>query len=248
MDEHTRSDQIIEDYLGDLRDALRTVNPRSTKEFVAEIEQHISEGRTTFEPGDEVGLRNLLERIGSPTALANELKENEPPRTVSAMDRATPWLIIFGGFAFGFGWLVGLYGLWSSKTWRIWDKLLGTFIWPGGLFGTFYFYLFIPSTGGTACSGLRGAGQTAPTLICSHGITTLPHGLQFLIGFVVVAAPIFVSVRLSSVLSRGYADPWNSHSIRVVRSERSTTTSVRVGWIVIGLMVLIFAIFVLTLH
>jgi hypothetical protein len=155
MNEHTTSDRIIEEYLGDLRDALRTVNPSSAKEFVAEIERHISEGRTSLVPGDEVGVRNLLERIGLPTALANELKETEPARTVSAMDRATPWLIMFGGFAFGFGWLVGLYGLWTSKTWRIWDKLLGTFIWPGGLLGTLY--LFQQRVmGGTTCSGSQG--------------------------------------------------------------------------------------------
>jgi hypothetical protein len=246
MSEHTTSDRIIEEYLGDLRDALRTVNPSSAKEFVAEIEQHISEGRTSLEPGDEVGLRNLLERIGSPTALANELKETEPARTVSAMDRATPWLIMFGGFAFGFGWLVGLYGLWTSKTWRIWDKLLGTFIWPGGLLGTLY--LFQQRVmGSTTCSGSQGAGQTAPTMTCArHGIATLPPLLQFLAGFVIVAAPIFTSFRLGSVLSRGYADGLHPRGIRVVRSGRSRT-STRVVWIITGLMALLFFIFVMTL-
>jgi len=246
MSEHTVSDRIIEEYLGDLRDALRTINPSSSKEFIAEIEQHISEGRTSLEPGDEVGLRNLLERIGSPTALANELQETEPARTVSAMDRATPWLIMFGGFAFGFGWLVGLYGLWSSKTWRIWDKLLGTFIWPGGLLGIFYLFLAIPSS--TACSGFQGAGQTAPTLTCvHHGIATLPHALQLLAGFVIVAAPIFTSFRLGSVLSRGYADASNPRGIRVVKSRQSRTSK-RVTWIFYCLALLIFFIFVLTLH
>lgn len=219
--EHTSSDQIIEQYLGDLREALRIVNPLSSNEFVAEIEQHIIEGRASLESGDEVGLRNLLERIGSPTALANELKETEPPRTVSAMDRATPWLILFGGFAFGFGWLVGLYGLWSSKTWRIWDKLLGTFFWPGGLLGTFYLFL-------------------APAGV-------LPRGLQFLAGFVAVAAPIFTCVRLGTVLSRGYADVSNPRGMRVVSSGRSRTTT-RIVWIIEGVMIVSFAIFVMTLH
>ena len=138
MNEHTTSDQIVEQYLSDLRDALQSLSPNSAREFVAEIEQHIAEGRATLEPGDEVGLRNLLERIGSPVALASELQETEPSRSISTMDRATPWLIMLGGFAFGFGWLVGLYGLWSSRRWRIWDKLLGTFVWPGGLLGTLY--------------------------------------------------------------------------------------------------------------
>jgi len=247
MSERNQSDRIIDEYLSNLRDALRIVNPSTAKEFVTEIEQHISEGRAGLEPGDEAGLRNLLERIGSPTALANEIRESEPPRTVGAMDRATPWLIIFGGFAFGFGWLVGLYGLWSSKTWRIWDKLLGTFIWPGGLLGSFY--LFLTPMGTTACSGFQGPGQTSPTMTCvHHGLPVLPRGLQFWAGFVVMAAPIFTSFRLSSVLSHGYADATNPHGIRVVKSERSISTTVRATWIIVGVIFVIFAIFVFTLH
>ncbi len=166
MTERKTSERIVEEYLSDLREALKSLNPSSAKEFVVEIEQHIVEGRSTLEPGDEVALLNLLERIGSPATLAGELEETEPARTVSAMDRATPWLITFGGFAFGFGWLIGLYGLWSSKTWRVWDKLLGTFVWPGGLLGTFY--LFLASSGSTACSGFQRAGQTSATMTCVH--------------------------------------------------------------------------------
>jgi hypothetical protein len=237
----TTSDRIVEEYLDNLRDALRSVNPSRAKEFATEIEQHIAEGRANLEFGDEVALRNLLERIGSPIALANELEETESPRAVSGMDRATPWLIALGGFAFGFGWLVGLYGLWTSKTWRIWDKLLGTFVWPGGLLGSFY--LFITPSSGTACFGSSSPGQTTPTMTCvHHGFEVLPRFLQFLIGFVIVAAPFFTSFRLSSVLSRGYADASNPYGIRLVNSGRSTKT--RVVWIVLPLIVLFFFIFV----
>lgn len=247
MSEHTASDQIIEEYLSTLREALRSVNSTSAKEFLAEIEQHIVEGRRSLETGDEVGLRNLLDRIGSPSTLASELKDTEPLRTAGTMDRATPWLILLGGFAFGFGWLVGLYGLWSSTTWRIWDKLLGTFIWPGGLLGTFY--LFGASSSATTCSGFSRAGQTSPTLTCvHHGIATLPHALQFLIGFVIVGAPFFTSFRLASVTSRGYADTTNSHGLRIMKLERSQSTKVRATWIVLGIMIVLFAIFDLTLR
>ncbi len=247
MNERTTSDRIVEEYLSDLREALHSVNFRSAKEFVAEIEQHISEGRMSLEVGDDVGLRNLLERIGTPAALARELRESEPPRTTGAMDRATPWLILFGGFAFGIGWLVGIYGLWSSKTWRLWDKLLGTLIWPGGLLGNFY--VFLSPLGTTACSGFQGPGQTSPTMTCvHHGLPVLPRGLQFIAGFVIVAAPFFTSVRLGWVLSRGYADVTNPNGVRVLKSEHPTPTMVRVTWLVIGLAVAAFAIFVFAVH
>ena len=42
-------------------------------------------------------------------------------------------LPLFGGFAFGVGWLVGLVLLWSSRLWTTRDKLIGTLIVPGGI-------------------------------------------------------------------------------------------------------------------
>ena len=245
MKELTTSDRIVEEYLDNLRDALRSVNPSRAKEFVAEIKQHIADARANLVPGDEVAIRNLLERIGSPIALANELEETETPRTVGGMDRATPWLIAFGGFAFGFGWFVGLYGLWTSKTWHIWDKLLGTIIWPGGLLGTFY--LFVAFAGSENCHGVSRLGQVGAALSCSsQGLLVLPRAFQFLTGFVMVAAPIFTMFRLNEVLARGYVDESNRRGTRLVESRRSarTRTSTHVVWIILALMALFFYIFV----
>jgi hypothetical protein len=243
MQGHTTSDQIVEEYLDELRMALRSVNPTSGGEFVAEIEQHIAEGRATLDPSDEVGLRNLLERIGSPSALAAALQEMEPQPTVSGMDRATPWLILFGGFVFGFGWLVGLYGLWTSRTWRIWDKLLGTLVWPGGLLGTFYF--FVASTSGETCHGISRLGQTASSLVCvHHGLIALPRALGFLVGFVMVAAPVVTSFRLSSVLTRGYEDASDPRGIRLMKTQGSSRTGNHMLWISVALVVMFFFILV----
>lgn len=44
-------------------------------------------------------------------------------------------LLLVGGAAFLVGWLVGFALLWASPRWRWTDKLVGTFIWPGGLAG-----------------------------------------------------------------------------------------------------------------
>ena len=32
----------------------------------------------------------------------------------------------------GIGWLVGVALLWTSDRWRIWEKVLGTLVWPFG--------------------------------------------------------------------------------------------------------------------
>lgn len=237
MHDHATADQIVEEYLNDLKAALRSVSPSMRKEFLAEIEQHIIEGRTTLEPSDEAGLRNLLERIGSPDALARELHVTETPSKASTMDRATPWLLMFGGFAFGFGWLIGLYGLWTSSTWRIWDKLLGTLVWPGGLLGTFYFFLM--SSSSEACYGTQGPGGTNASMVCvRHGLLIpLPAAVQFLVGFAVVAAPAITAFRINAVLARGYDDVSNPRGIRLVRERRGTRRSTKVVWLLLAMVV-----------
>lgn len=42
-------------------------------------------------------------------------------------------LLLIGAFLAGIGWVVGVILLWLSPRWRVSDKLLGTFVWPGGL-------------------------------------------------------------------------------------------------------------------
>ena len=50
---------------------------------------------------------------------------------------AAIFLLLFGGFALGIGWVVGLVLLWSSRAWSTLDKLVGTFVLPGGLAGSY---------------------------------------------------------------------------------------------------------------
>ncbi|MEO9181246.1 MAG: hypothetical protein ABI298_06315 [Acidimicrobiales bacterium] len=243
MHDHTTEDQIVEDYLDDLKKALRYVSPSKSKEFLDGIEQHIIEGRSTLAPNDELGLRNLLERIGSPLALAMEIQESEPPGKASAMDGATPWLLMFGGFVFGAGWFVGLYGLWTSRTWRIWDKLLGSLVWPGGLLGAFYF--FTAASNSESCSGSEGAGRTNAVMVCvRHGLV-LPAAVQFLAAFLVVVAPAITAFRLKAVLDRGYDDASNPRGIRLAKSWVGARRSVMMTLLVLGLMVAGFFMFVL---
>jgi hypothetical protein len=70
---------------------------------------------------------------------------------------------MFGGFLYSFGWFVGVALLWTSKRWSTRDKLIGTFVLPGGLAAAIVGALFAASGGSTrACSGSVGEPQ-----ICS---------------------------------------------------------------------------------
>jgi hypothetical protein len=42
-------------------------------------------------------------------------------------------VLLFGGFVFLVGWIVGLIMLWSSRRWTTLEKLIGTLVLPGGI-------------------------------------------------------------------------------------------------------------------
>ena len=42
-------------------------------------------------------------------------------------------LLVVGGAFWGFGWFAGVVLLWLSEVWTVRDKLIGTFVVPGGL-------------------------------------------------------------------------------------------------------------------
>lgn len=51
---------------------------------------------------------------------------------------ATAILLPFGIFLAGVGYLFGLAGLWMGTRWKLWEKIMGTLLFPGGMLGAFY--------------------------------------------------------------------------------------------------------------
>ena len=47
-------------------------------------------------------------------------------------ERSVPILVLLGGLHVGVGWLIGIYRLWTSDTWGLRHKLVGTLLLPGG--------------------------------------------------------------------------------------------------------------------
>jgi hypothetical protein len=69
----TVSDELVSTYLSKLNLALRIVGARVRREYLFEIKEHIGEARLQLAPDDEQGVRALLDSIGDPDVLANEL-------------------------------------------------------------------------------------------------------------------------------------------------------------------------------
>jgi hypothetical protein len=211
MQERNTPDNIDERYLAELRTALRDASPVSRNEFITEIEQHIAEGRALLDPSDQVALRSLLDRLGSPMTLADAFLGPKAMVPIRDLDMATPWILALGGLAGGIGWLFGLYGIWTSKVWRTTDKVLGSMIFPA--FIAIYLYS-------------RAASDSA---ICVRpGAPSNCQGNAFLpIVIVSLAIPIGVFFRLLWVLYRGQAQQQHRGADFGEESESSDSLSQR---------------------
>jgi HAAS len=177
------ADRLTDDYLARLDSELAGLPRAAQREVIGEIEAHITEARADLAPDDEIGVRNLLDRLGDPAEIASEARKRFGVPTRRATSREIGALILLPlGFVFaGIGWLIGLFLLWSSDAWNSRDKLIGTLVIPGGLFG--FFLVFAGAVGGQTCYS-SGPGET----VCSGG---MPTWAAVLVTIVVLGGPLF---------------------------------------------------------
>ena len=71
------------------------------------------------------------------------------------------FMLLFGGFVFYVGWIVGVALLLSSRVWRVKDKVLGVLIVPGGLLVPFF--LIFGGTTTRVCTSSNGGPTTCTT-------------------------------------------------------------------------------------
>ena len=140
------ADRLVEDYLDDLEQALADVPRARRRELVAEIADHIAEGRAELPIESEAEMRTLLDRIGEPAEIAAEALERfgiaPPQRRGGTLETLALVLLLPGSLLLPvIGWLAGVVLLWVSGVWTTRDKLIGTLVVPGGLLGAAYLFL-----------------------------------------------------------------------------------------------------------
>ena len=140
------ADRLIAQYLATLDRALGALPRARRRQIVGEISRHIAESRSDLDHETPATIKALLERVGDPRAISAEAGADDSDTPSRWTDRLAPWLLLLGGFIFGIGWIVGVVLLWASSTWRRRDKLLGTFVLPGGLALAFTL-LSLPASG-----------------------------------------------------------------------------------------------------
>jgi hypothetical protein len=134
------ADALIASYLNDVKQAIAPLKSKQRRQVIDKISAQISDARLEVEHESGVPVREMLDRLGTPTSIASAAtaegslarQQTEHRREGSVMR----WLL-FGGLLFGIGWLVGLKRLWRSPNWSRSEKLLGTLVLPGGLLWAF---------------------------------------------------------------------------------------------------------------
>jgi hypothetical protein len=183
---------LAEAYLDSLERAARRLPRRDRGELVAEIRAHLLE---TVDPDmSDAEVLTILDRLGDP----EEIVEAQEPDALREDSRGThEWAAIFllllGGFVFGVGWIVGLILLWSSRAWTTGQKLIGTFVVPGGLAAGFVVFGGGVVTLAQVCTSTNPGGVTH----CSGGAGSGGDIVFFVFLAVCVFGPICTAVYLA---------------------------------------------------
>jgi hypothetical protein len=199
-------EQLVRDYLGRLEKELADLPSARRREIVEEISEHIEEARASG-AADEAGVRSLLERLGDPGDIAAEARERlgVPARQAGILEIAALVLLLIGGVVLPVvGWFVGVALLWASAVWTTRDKLVGTFVVPGGLGLSLFLAAFPAYT--EACSEELDPVSGAPipgTQICTG--SGPPEAMAILGPILFVAllvAPLLTTVYLARRMRR----------------------------------------------
>jgi uncharacterized membrane protein len=190
------TDRLVSDYLARLESELVEIPRAGRREVLDEIRAHVTEAAADLPPDDETAMRNVLERLGDPAEIAAEARERFGVRRVRTTWREIAALILlpFGGLVVPLvGWLIGVLLLWMSNARSSRDKVIGTLLLPGGVFGPVLFVFLASNTEGSVCHRTFAGG---PTYCGGDRVYSWPLVLFVLLLLVPIAAEAYLIWRL----------------------------------------------------
>lgn len=199
---------LIASYLKQLERELEDMPTERRREIVSEIEAHIHEelSQLGHEPS-ELEISDMLDRIGDPAAIASEASEGPRPPAIraGALEVIAVILLLVGVFVFWIGWFVGVILLWISPVWKTREKLVGTFVVPGGLGLPLFLAAFFPGTS-TSCSigttvkvtegGKHKRVSSGPTVCESSDTTWLWTTVAVVLAVASIASAVYLVRRM----------------------------------------------------
>ncbi len=121
-------------YLQQVRREGRDLPGDRLVELLIDLEEHLS-AAIPADASDE-DAREVLVRFGDPREIIEAERPVVPAERRGTREWAAIFLLLFGFFAAGVGWVIGVILLWRSRAWTTRDKLIGTLVLPGGLVAT----------------------------------------------------------------------------------------------------------------
>lgn len=198
----TTSDPLIRGYLDELRTGTRDLPKGRREELLVEIEAHIAEA---LPPGaSEAEIREVLDRLGDPARIAAEERDRlgiARPRP-GALEWIAIVLLLIGGVVVPVvGWIAGVVLLWASSVWTFRDKLIGTFVVPGGLLPAVYFSVAPVSVRSLQCRPI--GPQVGLCVDTGPTVAWRVFGLALVV--VLIIAPIVTAIYLGRRAKRASA-------------------------------------------
>lgn len=193
------TDRLAEDYLRRLDRAAAPLPETRRRELVDAVVEHLAQARRDGEPDDEAALRGVLDRLGEPEEIVAAAVEQEPG--AAARPSRRPRLLVeglavafltVGAFLPLIGWAVGVALAWASRVWTWREKLLATFVVPGGPFTVLALLALVGGQTCTSTSTATTAGGVPSTEMACTG-WALPPLLGLLLVVAVVVAPLVVA-------------------------------------------------------
>jgi hypothetical protein len=192
-------------YLAELRRAARQLPRGRRAELVDQIEEHLRDAVPS--DASEAATRTTLEKLGQPDELVAAERERLglDPFSGGRFEWIAVALLLVGGIVVPIvGWLIGALMLWSSHIWTTRDKLIGTFLLPGGLGAALYLATIVGNTGGHSCGSFAPGSAAHVVTQCGGGVSAATLALRVILGVILVITPILTAVYLSRRMRR----PW----------------------------------------
>lgn len=201
MTNHGQDTPATKAYLRELRRRARRLPRTRREELEGEIREHL---REALPPGSgEVKEREALRLLGTPHEIVAEERARlglPPASGPGAREWAAIVLLLLGGFVFLFGWVLGLVLLWSSATWTLRDKLIGSLLLPGGLTASVTLLAMGSFASGseTCFASDDGAGNITRTCSESGGGSVFGAVLLIVLALSPIATAIYLTWRARS--------------------------------------------------
>ena len=189
--------QAVKEYLHELDQELQDLPRSRRQELLGEIHEHIDSALAESPALDEAEVRNVLDRLGDPSDIAEEARQRfgVPRQRSRGLEIAALIFLLIGGIIIPIvGWFIGVILLWSSRVWTTGEKLAGTLLVPGGLLLPAFLGLSVTYV--QTCSVMIEMGKPA------QQTCTGPSALSAIGGAILLAILVFVPIVTTIVLGR----------------------------------------------